>query len=490
MRVAPSFVRYTIVSKHSPLIVIPNPLISRVKDLLFLSRDAFFADTDVAPRNKQIRPLRRARLPSMLSYVKAMLLRVFTSIAFISICALGFRVAYMVHESRLIPSEVLATVPFQNEAGNIAQALAQGDRFCCLFRQPTGPTAWLAPAYPFLLSKIFRAFGTFTLTSFYVAAFLNSIFSALACIPLFLAGKRLNGSLLAAVAAWIWALFPSGIIMPFQWIWETSLSALLAATLLWLTLRLADTLKTRDWLLYGGVWGLALLTNPALSSLLPFFLAWIAYEHIRGVRKPWKSLSVAVLTILAICLPWAVRNAVQFRRLIPMRDNFPFELWIGNNDIYDQESRQVNRITRFEQVRLYQKQGESAFLDEKWAKAKEFIRAKPKLFVQLCGRRVVSTWLGTDKPLAMFAGADSPLVRFLLIWNVLTIVGSVAGIARLLWNHSRHWFPLAVFPIVFPLVYYLTQTSLRLRHPCDPILALLLACAVAYQNARVDLAKA
>jgi hypothetical protein len=36
-------------------------------------------------------------------------------------------------------------------------------------------------------------------------------------------------------------------------------------------------------------------------------------------------------------------------------------------------------------------------------------------------------------------------------------------------------FPVIVFPLVFPVVYYLTHTSLRYRHPIDPVLMILTA---------------
>jgi hypothetical protein len=40
-------------------------------------------------------------------------------------------------------------------------------------------------------------------------------------------------------------------------------------------------------------------------------------------------------------------------------------------------------------------------------------------------------------------------------------------------------FPLAVFPVIFPCLYYLTHADLRYRHPIDPIVLLLTAAAVA-----------
>ena len=127
------------------------------------------------------------------------------SLLLIFVVALCLRCAFLFHQARLIPAEALASVPFQNEVGNVADSLAHGHGFCCLFRQPTGPTAWLAPLYPLLIAAIFKLFGSFTVASFYAAALMNSVFSALACITLFYAGKRIAGVGVAAVACWVWA---------------------------------------------------------------------------------------------------------------------------------------------------------------------------------------------------------------------------------------------------------------------------------------------
>jgi 4-amino-4-deoxy-L-arabinose transferase-like glycosyltransferase len=405
-------------------------------------------------------------------------LRILTSVTLIAIFGFCGRVAFVVHEGSLVPNEVLATIPFENEAGSIAQALAQGHGFCCLFRQATGPTAWLAPVYPTLLAGIFKMFGIFTVRSFYAAAILNCLVSALACVPVYFAGKRIGGIYAGALAAWIWVLFPSGILMPFEWIWDTSLSALLAATLLWATLRVAESMRRREVLAYGALWGFSLLTNPALGSLLPFLFGWIAYQQIKMNAWRAKPLLLSIALAVCICVPWTVRNAVRFHRLIPLRSNFPFELWVGNNEIYDEHSREVNRITRYEQIRNYAESGETAFLAEKGQKAKAFIREHPRLCLHLASRRMVATWLGTPSPWSDFARANSMLVRFLFLWNLLTLLAVLAALVRLLAAGSPYFFALASYPFVFPLVYYFTQTSLRLRHPCDPVLALLLALSV------------
>ena len=400
------------------------------------------------------------------------------SLLLIFIVALCLRCAFLFHQARLIPAEALASVPFQNEVGNVADSLAHGQGFCCLFRQPTGPTAWLAPVYPLLIAAIFKLFGSFTVASFYAAALMNCLFSALACFPLFHAGKRIAGVGVAAAACWVWAVFPSGIMMPFEWIWDPSLSALLAAALLWATLHVAGSWRACDFALYGLLWAVSLLTNPNLGALLPFFLGWMAYRQLRSGTSRLTPLVVVLAVLFACCLPWTIRNAAQFHRLIPVRSNFSYELWSGNNEIFDEHSRAVNRITRYEQTRRYAQLGENAFLDEKWKQATAFIHTHPVLYAQLFGRRIVATWLGSESPWQLFSRSDSLLVRAILLWNAITLLGMIGGLLRLLAARNPFFFPVAVFPLVFPITFYIAHTSLRHRHPCDPIIALLVAIAL------------
>jgi len=414
----------------------------------------------------------------LLSSMREKVLRLLMSAWFIALVALALRLAYLIYMAHLIPAEVLATVPFQNEVGNVASALAQGQGFCCLFRQPTGPTAWLAPVYPLIVACLFKLLGIFTLRSFYAAVFLNCVFSSFASFPLFHAGKRVGGPATAALAAWIWAIFPSGIILPFEWVWDTSLSALLATALLWATLELAESSRRRDFALYGLLWGLALLTNPALGALLPFLLGWVLYRH-RCNRVLLVRLGLlTVVVILFACLPWTVRNSLQFHRFIPLRSNFPFEFWSGNNEIFDEHSREVNRITRYEQIHLYAKLGENAFLQEKLQKTWNFVLANPALYARLFGRRMAATWLGAESPWEEFARTDSWLARFLLAWNALTLLGVIMGLTWFYLRQPAYFVPIASFPFVFPLTFYIAHTTLRHRHPCDPVLALLIAAAI------------
>jgi hypothetical protein len=462
--------------------------------------------------------------------VKSKLLAIASSLLFVVTIAFAARVAFAWDQERKIPRDALAVVPFAQETGSIALALATGKGFSSPFRNDTGPTAWLPPIYPLLLAGIFRIFGTLTILSLNAAILLNIVCSTAACIPIFFIGRRVGGVPLAATAAWMWALFPAAIMLPFEWIWDTSLSALLAALLLWTTLLVADSAKLRDWCGYGALWGFALLSNAALGSLFLPFLAWAAYRAARKrkettlqatppansqaasqvapqvtsqliprttsqvnsqvalntaetasphVARRWQRPALAAAVAILCCVPWTARNYIQFHKFIPLRSNFSFELWTGNNNIFDPHTgTAMSRISKYGEIRQYTQLGETAFMQDKWRKATLFIRTHPQLEMKLLLARFISTWLGTQNPVGDFMRTDSWLARLIFVVNAVVLLGTIVGITLLYRRRNLFAFPLAATPIVFPLVYYITHTSLRYRHPLDPVLILLTAISL------------
>jgi Dolichyl-phosphate-mannose-protein mannosyltransferase len=412
--------------------------------------------------------------------VRKMIRTVATSLAFILLVAMAGRITFAWDQARKMPPGVLAIVPFQQETGNIAYSLAQGKGFGSVFRRDTGPTAWLAPTYPLLVAGIFKIFGSFTARAFFAAVSMNIVFSSAACVPLFFTGKRIGGLGVASLAAWLWALFPSGIMMPFEWIWDTSLSALFAATILWATLKLAESDRVLDWCGYGMLWGFALMSNPALGVLLPFLLGWVAYRAVDERRLRWRRVALATGVAILCCVPWTIRNYTAFHRFIPLRSNLPFELWLGNNDIFDEHARNGRKlINKTEETRSYAQLGETAYMQEKWQLATSFMASHPGLELRLTGRKFAAFWTGMESPFKTFRKTDSNLVRGILLCSFLTGLGAIFGIVALWWKRNAMTFPLAVFPTIFPCLYYVTHADLRYRHPIDPVLCLLTAICAA-----------
>ena len=80
--------------------------------------------------------------------------------------------------------------------------------------------------------------------------------------------------------------------------------------------------------------------------------------------------------------------------------------------------------------------------------------------------------------LAAFREADSLLVRCVLLCNYFAPIGALLGAIVLILRRNTFSFPLVSFAAVFPLLYYVTHTSLRDRHPLDAIIMLLSAAGV------------
>ena len=355
-----------------------------------------------------------------------------TWLPLILIVALGVRLGFAWDQERQIPPNLVGLVPFLQETGNIAFAIALGQGFGSPYWQETGPTAWLTPVYPYMVAGAYRVFGIHTPHAFFAMVLLNILFSAATCVPIFYIGKRVGGVGVASLAAWLWAVFPNAWIIPFEWIWDTSLSALLMTMILWATLRLADDdpraldggttsvgvpaigaasrVGWRGWSRYGLLWGFALMTNPSLGVMLPFLIGWLMYRAWKDSQRnrgrlqlsgPALALGIAILC----CVPWTVRNYLVFHRFIPLRSNFAFELWLGNNENFDPQSQIVPPANpERQEIHNYIHMGETAFMQEKWQQAITFIRSHPKLEVILFARRFVATWTGMEKPVEGLPG--------------------------------------------------------------------------------------
>ena len=405
-----------------------------------------------------------------------------TSVWLIVLIAAGVRLAYAWEQQSNTPHWALASVPFLYEPGNIAHSLAVGKGFASPFHEDTGPTAWDPPVYPLLIAGVFRVFGTYTFAAFVAAVSLNIIFSALACVPVFFAGRRIAGTGVAAGAAWLWAVFPNGFIIPYQWIWDTSLSALLAATILWATLALDETNRARDWCGYGLLWGFALMTNGTLAAVLPFLLGWLAYRARERGDGRWLSRPALAVGVLVLCfVPWTVRNYVVFHSFVPLRSVLGLQLWLGNNDQYqDHFPGWLHPIDNSVERAKYVRMGEMAYMDDKRREAVHWMATHPWREVQLFARRFTATWLGTPHPVRDFLSSHSFSIRGVFLCNFLAAAGALAGIVVLFVDRKTRAYtlPVTVFPVVFPFAFYLSQALFRYRYPIDPVVMLLTAVAV------------
>lgn len=332
-----------------------------------------------------------------------------------------------------------------NEAGAIARWVVVNHSFSTPYHDAFGPTAWLGPVYPAIVATAFLVFGVQTYASALAILVFNAFCSAATGTVVYKIGKECGGEKAGWCAGWMWALSPPIAILP--WIqWDTCLSALFLSVAILLTVR-SKFAKRTDWIVYGGIWGLAALVNPALLAPLPLLAMSLA--------KQWKRLGIAVLVAISVIAPWTARNYLVFHRVIPIRSNGLAEVYFANGGI---AAHPLGHSME------YQSMGEVAFTAEVNRRAIEYIRVNPGVFFRDCIVRAQLFWIGppTFEPLSLFME-----------------VGALVG-AILLFRKSRLLaLQLLAAPAAYPLIFYACLPISRYRHPIDPVLYALAGVAIA-----------
>lgn len=388
--------------------------------------------------------------------------------------AFALRVAMilMKHTYRMSPVDPITTIPnfkFGFENGMVAGSIASGMGFSSPFGGATGPTAWLAPVYPYLTAGVFKAFGMYTSTSGFVLLTLNALFSALTCVPIYFIARRFSGERVARWTAVLWAVLPMAMYWSIRWVWETSLSALLLTTALWLTFELEHDERLRTWMAWGGAWGLLALTNPSCCSILPLAGLWLCWRRFRMHKTFVAKIIMSALVFLAILTPWEVRNYRIFHRIIPIRDNAGAELRMGNGPgsvglwmAWAHPSQDPLQVAEFQRL------GETDYIAQKTNEAKRFIGENPGRFLRLCVVRMIYFWASVPRPSA------SAITSALHNWFFMLVsVLSLGGIFSVMRQRLPGGFVLLATIAIYPVVYYITFTDPRYRHPIEPVLVFL-----------------
>ena len=362
-----------------------------------------------------------------------------------------------------------------NEDTYIARSLVEGHGFSSPFSTTyTGPTAWVTPVYPYFVAVAFKQFGVMTHKAYFFIETIQSLFSALTVIPIIAIAsymRRRSAGLLAAV---IWAFFPWFSRWALTWIWETSLSALLLACLLWYALRLREQSSRIAWIGFGAFWGFTLLVNPALLSVLPITLIVALYGQ-KGDWKYWlQAAGIMLVTSFLVISPWLIRNRVVMGKWVFLRDNFGFEFALGNYHLsFGRGWAGRHPSVNPREFARYRDMGELAYVQANTNDAIHFVRQYPGEFLILCAKRVVYFWDGSAM---QYRG---PVARYWFPWSFALFSFLLLPA---LWVCSRlkipHWQLLFAVILIYPVPYYVTHPPVRYRHIIEPEMVLLIALAV------------
>ncbi len=351
------------------------------------------------------------------------------------------------------------------EMANLAYSLATNQGFSSPFGGHTGPSAWTAPVYPWLISLAFRTFGSYSPAAAIAMLMFNSVFSVLTIWIIYRIADHVFGKAVAVRSAWVWALLPDCIYWSVTWVWDTSLAAFLLSALFLLTLEMEGKDRLSLWSGYGVLWGVAGLTSTSVLAWLPFSGCWLAYQlHRRG--KPFLlCTTLSALIFWATLTPWLVRNYFAFGQLVFVRGNLGVELRSGNNAESEGDWVPVYHPTGNSFLYAqYKEMGEAAFVAEQARIAREWIGQHPNLFWRLSFRRCIFFWAGLPRQGLQEAR------------NLVYLGTSVFAFGGLLLATTRRLHGVFLFATLlgfYPLVYYITFAASRYRHPIDPELVIL-----------------
>lgn len=366
------------------------------------------------------------------------------------------------------------------EARLVAFSLAQGKGFFGPYPGYEAFTACVAPVYPFLLAIGIKLFNLNAFGSTVFAQAMNCAFSAATCWPIFVIGKKVFGEKVGLASAWLWVFLPYAVLLPLEWVWDQSLSALLLALIVQGTFALRESESSLSWTGYGLLWAFAALTNPTLCLLLPFFLGWMI---VRKGWNGWPSLALparAIFVFALALLPWTIRNYYAIDGLVFVKSNFGMELWLGNNPdvkkIYTSELNPMNNLPQRISLIL---SGEPNYNRAKQRQAIAYIESHPRTFLKNASDRVADIWSATYdstvEPWIYNLHLGRADVWFCTAFSALALAGMILAL-RADWQDSLL---LAMCLLLFPVPYYLTRSSLRFRHPIDPFLTIFAAYAIA-----------
>jgi len=364
-----------------------------------------------------------------------------------------------------------------SEYGCLAQSMLAGHGYASPFCGTTGPSAFLAPGYPVLVTLAFKTFGAYSVRAAAALITLQIVFGLLTVLALMLLAKRLLGSVSANMAGLLCAVSPPMMWLPVLF-WETSLSMLLLTGLLLAALYCLDQPRPRNWIALGIYCAIAMFVNPSLLLTFVGVLMWTAWQ------KKGASRSGPLLAVLAWCVAfsiWPIRNEYRLNAFVPLRTNLGYELWQGNrpgsDGVFSPEFHPNASTAEYER---YARLGELAYMREKSTLAMAAIRADKPRFLRLSLGRFARFWFNIDRH------GNSALLTANMGFTSLM---SVVGLGLLMRRRPDIAWLLAIPFVVLPAPYYLTHADFRFRLLLDPLALLLttfvLQEAMSFVRARV-----
>ena len=368
--------------------------------------------------------------------------------------------------------------PERTEVNNVAISLAQGRGFANAFGPDSGPTAHTAPIYPFMLSVLYRVWGTERAGALAQVVFGYGLAGLGYAMMPFVAQALGIPAAVGIVAGLAAALLP----ISFYAERGTCEDPLTALVMILLVLLQAHIQRRRahgvsDAAGLGLVYGCALLVSPVLLIVIVVFSL---FNLVRGLQTT-RNLVVAAACTVAVLVPWTLRNRSAVGHLVWLRSNFGLELSMSNMDgakpaLEDNSAPGGVHRTRhpylsIPELSIYRRLGEIRYNQARLAEGLTWVREHRAEFAKLALQRMLQFW---------FPVSNKYFAVTIAVW--LITMFAIAGIVLLGLRDFPTSLPIVIPFLVFPLVYYIIETSRRYRYPLEALM-MLMACYTVFRLA-------
>jgi 4-amino-4-deoxy-L-arabinose transferase-like glycosyltransferase len=374
----------------------------------------------------------------------------------------------------------------------LAERLLDGQGFVA----PDGrPTAYRPPLYPLLLAAVLPA-GQWGIAALQIVLGTATVAIVVAI------GRRLGLGRFALLAGLLIALDPLLLRYTPQVMTEVTCT-FLAAIVLWASAVVLTKGQTsasshtavRRWAFALGVaFGLAVLSRPTfwafgILAACGMLLLWLRSEV--ALRDVLKFAACAVLGTTLLIAPWVMRNAFVIGAPIVTTTHGGYTLLLANNPVFWQEvvmsdSRDAwggGSLDAWQHsLELEMSADGISQSDEierdRWMRHKAFdnIRRHPQLFLRSVVFRITRFWAIAP------ASPTSAMIRwsigmFYAVTQALAFLGlfRLAAEAVRFRRSNASWLPLLALVVSFTAVHAVYWCDGRMRAPCLPAVALLVA---------------
>jgi hypothetical protein len=368
-----------------------------------------------------------------------------------------FAAAVIVRLLIALATRAFSGIPL-GEAFNVARSIASTGEFANPYALRTGPTAHVAPVYPYLMSGAIRLFGDGTEAHVFltVAAIICS--SAIwASLP-FLARRLKLPAIVGIIGGALGAVNPLPHYTELDGTWESLVAAMGAAWLVAAVYGCRAHMPYQAALLLGLAGGALTLTHPASLMILVACSLWLLLMQGERALKP---LGTAALAFLLVLAPWTIRNAIVMRGYFFVRDNYGLELAVSNRSgasptwVENLDPAGLARhpdVTPEEAVKV-RDMGEVAYNAARGSEALKWIAAQPKAFLWLTAIRVAHFWVPARKSKGL-TGLEIGIT-----------VAAFAGMIGLFRHRRDVALLLCGIWLLYPTAYYPIQIVERYRYP-------------------------